>query len=74
MKIQCRSEVNDVAIAYQCDRCKKLYVDEPLDGENVEIILSVYNYAMDERIEKDLCPTCKKDLARWLKKGGKLDA
>lgn len=67
-------EVNDMSRAYQCDRCKKLYADEPLDGENIEIMLSVYHYATDEAIKQDLCPSCEKELIRWLKKGGESDA
>lgn len=57
-------EVNKMAAAFQCDRCKKYFSEKDVDGSKYPYIVNVGKDG-NER-ELDLCPSCKEKLIQFI--------
>lgn len=56
-----------MALAWQCDRCKKYFSERNVDGSKYPYVVNLKKVGSDDvEYEMDLCPSCKDKLKTFL--------
>ena len=54
-----------MAIAYKCDRCGEFYEPQKQEKGDFGLYELISTGGLLTPNEKDICPTCRKELAEW---------